>query len=70
MKKIITLLLSVVTVLVACFAFGGCKNKESKIKVVPVSLSSEEYAFAIKKGDTELKNSINDFFKEKKSEIE
>ena len=32
MKKIITLLLSVVTVLVACFAFGGCKNKESKIK--------------------------------------
>lgn len=70
MKKIITLLLSVVTVLVACFAFSGCKNKESKIKVVPVSLSSEEYAFAVKKGDTKLKNSINDFFKEKKSEIE
>lgn len=70
MKKIITLLLSIVTVLVACFAFSSCKNKESKIKVVSVSLSSEEYAFAVKKGDTELKNSINDFFKEKKSEIE
>lgn len=69
MKKIITLLLSVVTVLVACFAFSGCKNKESKIKVVPVSLSSEEYAFAIKKGDTELKNSVNTFLKEKKADI-
>ncbi len=70
MKKIITLLLSIVTVLVACFAFSGCKNKESKIKVVPVSLSSEEYAFAIKKGDTELKNSVNTFLKEKKADID
>lgn len=70
MKKIITLLLSVVTVLVACFAFSGCKNKESKIKVVPVSLSSEEYAFAIKKGDTELKNSVNAFLKDKKADID
>lgn len=70
MKKIITLLLSVVTVLVACFAFGGCKKKESKIKVVPVSLSSEEYAFAVKKGDTELKNSVNAFLKDKKADID
>ena len=70
MKKIITLLLSVVTVLVACFAFSGCKNKESKIKVVPVSLSSEEYAFAVKKGDTELKNSVNAFLKDKKADID
>lgn len=71
MKKIITLLLGIITILISCFAFCGCNGKDSKIKIVPVSLSTgENYAFAIKKGDTELKNSVNSFLKDKKSEID
>lgn len=84
MKKFLTVLLICAITFLSCFAFSGCfddsgdagDNSDSSgkgnavLKAVPVSLSSEEYAFAVKKGDTELKKSVNDFLKDKKTEID
>ena len=60
MKKIITLVLAML-MCVACVAFTACGGKQ-QISLVNVDLSSEEYAFAVKKGDTALKTSVNEFF--------
>lgn len=72
MKKIIALIMTALIAVFGCFALTGCTETEGEalLKVVPVTLSSEQYAFAVKKGDTELKNSVNKFFKDKKTEIE
>lgn len=72
MKKIIAIILSIITI-VACVcmsaACDGDDANEPVVKLVNIDLSSEEYGFAIKKGDTELLNKVNTFFKEKRAEI-
>ena len=74
MKKIIALIMTALVALFGCISLTGCiltdETGESLLKVIPVDLSSEQYAFAIKKGDTELKTSVNQFFKDKKTEID
>ena len=71
MKKIIAIILAIVTVVGCVCMFAACGDTESEpvIKMVNVDLSSEEYGFAIRKGDTALKASVNAFFAEKKDEI-
>lgn len=60
MKKFIALVLAAL-MLVACFA--GCSKTESKgaVKVISIPLTVEEYAYAVKKGDSELLNQLNEF---------
>ena len=73
MKKLFTALLALVlgaTCLFTATACDGCNDDEDKIKIVNVDLSSEEYAFAVKKGDVQLKNSVNQFFVDNKAEID
>lgn len=74
MKKLFTVIIAALTVVAACFSFAACGNNQSagksKIKAIEVDLSSEQYAFAVKKGDDELKASVNQFFKDKKTEID
>lgn len=61
MKKILALVLTLLMV-VACFA--GCGNSaSSKVKVIDLALSSEEYAFAVAKENVDFLNSVNDFLK-------
>lgn len=61
MKKILAVILATL-MLVACFA--GCSGKAStKVKVIDLPLSSEEYAFAVAKTDTEFLGKVNAFLK-------
>lgn len=68
MKKFLTILMTAILSVVCVFGLTAC-GAETKIKLVSVDLSSEEYAFAIKKGDDALKNSVNQFFKDKAAEV-
>lgn len=61
MKKILAIILTL-ALIVACFA--GCGNTAStKVKVIDIPLSSEEYAFAVAKTDTEFLGQVNTFLK-------
>ncbi len=74
MKKILAALLTVATVIACAFAFTACDKKgggtTEKIKMVDVDLSSEQYAFIVKKGDTELLNTVNGILDAKATEIQ
>lgn len=43
-------------------------NSSKKVKVISVPLTEEEYAFAVAKGNTELKNQINSIMEELKKD--
>lgn len=73
MKKALIVVLAVIMAVGCVFALAACnKNTQSEevVEVVDVDLSSEEYAFAVKKNDTALLNSVNAFFAEKKAEVD
>lgn len=71
MKKLLAIIMSCLMVVACCFAFGACSNsKKDVLKMVNVDLSSEQYAFAVKKTDASLLNSVNAFLSEKKTEID
>ena len=74
MKKILAALLTVATVITCAFAFTACDKKgggaTEKIKMVDVDLSSEQYAFIVKKKDTELLKTVNDILDAKATEIQ
>jgi len=69
MKKALTAILAAIISIVCLFAAAACKSASNKISIVEVDLSSEEYGFAIKKGNDELLSSVNAFFKEKADDI-
>ena len=61
MKKILTLLLCFMMLCTGLFVFTSCGgNAEPKVKLIDVKLTDENYAIAIGKGKTELKNQINE----------
>ena len=61
MKKLLAIILTL-ALIVACFA--GCGgNASTKVKVIDIPLSSEEYAFAVAKTDTEFLGQVNTFLK-------
>lgn len=74
MKKILAALLTVATVITCAFAFTACDKKgggaTEKIKMVDVDLSSEQYAFIVKKKNTELLNTVNNILDAKATEIQ
>ena len=74
MKKILAAILTVATVITCAFAFTACNNKgggaTEKIKMVDVDLSSEQYAFIVKKEDTGLLNTVNGILDAKATEIQ
>lgn len=74
MKKILAALLTVATVITCAFAFTACDKKgggaTEKIKMVDVDLSSEQYAFIVKKKDSELLNTVNGILDAKATEIQ
>lgn len=74
MKKILAALLTVAMVIICAFAFTACDKKgggaTEKIKMVDVDLSSEQYAFIVKKEDTELLNTVNGILDAKATEIQ
>lgn len=50
----------------AAVCIASCDNTETKdvVKVIDIKLTDEEYAFAVKKGNTELLNDFNEFLAE------
>ena len=66
MKKIVSLLLVAVMLLSTLAIFASCSGEEadasaSKVKVIDIPLTVEEYAFAVSKGNTELLGQLNAF---------
>ena len=57
MKKFIACLFLVCSL----FLITSCKKDEVKVKIIDIQLTEEEYAFAVEKGNEELKNSFNTF---------
>lgn len=62
MKKIISFTLAAL-MLLSLFAFTSCSKTDTSVKVIDIALTSEEYAFAVQKGDAELLASLNSFLK-------
>lgn len=69
MKKFLLLVLAFVLGL-TCLGMTACGGNDDQIKLVKIDLSSEEYAFAVKKGDTALKNQVNQFFVDEKDAVD
>lgn len=65
MKKFIALALMAL-MLIGCFA--GCTAENTKVKVIDLPLSSEEYAFAVAQNDTEFLGKVNAFLKKIKED--
>lgn len=58
MKRIISLFICII----ALFSLSSCKkNERTKVKFIDISLTNEEYAFAIKKGNSSLKDDFDNF---------
>ncbi len=57
MKKFVALLMVAVLALCLCACSGSETNKD--VKVIDITLTEEDYAFGVKKGDTELLNKVN-----------
>ena len=71
MKKFLTLILAMLLCVSCCVGLTACSCAgDDEVKIVAVDLSNEQYAYAVKKGDTQLLNSVNTFLVEKKSEID
>ena len=58
MKKFVALLLVAVLALTLC-ACGGSGDTNKDVKVIDISLTEEDYAFGVKKGDAELLSKVN-----------
>lgn len=67
MKKLFATLAAVALTAVSAVAFAACGSGE-KVSVKDIELTSEEYAFAIKKGNTELLDSVNTLLTEWKTD--
>ena len=59
MKKIITLILTAILVVGCCVGLTACGKGKEKLEVKNIELTEETYAFAIAKGNTTLKESVN-----------
>lgn len=64
MKKIITLLVTLILTMGCIFGLTACDKKKGQIKFIDVKLTDEEYAIAVNKGKPQLKADINNALKE------
>jgi polar amino acid transport system substrate-binding protein len=61
MKKIVVMLLA----LISLVGITGCgKTEGDAVKIIDVKLTDEDYAYVVKKGNTELVNDFNSFLDE------
>ncbi len=60
MKKTILSILIVAMIVVSAIGMMACNKDTSKVKVVEIQLTEEEYAIGVKKGNTELLGQINE----------
>ena len=67
MKKLSVFLVACLMAAVSVFGFAGC-SKESKVKVINIELTSEDYVFAVKTGDTATQTALNTFMADLKEE--
>ena len=69
MKKVLSIVLALVLVLAIGVCAVGCEKAEAstKVKVIDLALSAEEYAFAVNKQDTEFLSKVNAFLDKIKS---
>lgn len=60
MKKVIGIILAIMTVVACVFAFAACKTSAEKVEVKEIELTAESYAFIVKKGNTEMQTAANE----------
>ena len=59
MKKTLSVLLASAAIF-GCFAFASCADRSENVKVFKeLELTAEDYAFAVKKGNTDLLARVN-----------
>ncbi len=63
MKKFLSLALAVL-MLFGCVAMLASCGDDAKVKIIDIKLTDEEYAYLIKKGNTELQSDFNAFLAE------
>lgn len=69
MKKLLILILMLT--LCVTFSFTACgEQSSSKVKMIDIKLSSEEYGVAVKTGDTALLNTVNQVLADNQTAIE
>ena len=66
MKKLIALLM--VTVLALCLCACGSSDTNKDVKVIDITLTEEDYAFGVKKGDAELLSKVNAYIEQIKQD--
>lgn len=67
MKKLMTVLLTLVLTISCAISLAAC-GKKAKLKVVETALTAESYAYAVKKGNTELLTSVNELLADMKAD--
>ena len=60
MKKLLALILSVLTAVGCCFACTACGGGKKLTVYAQYELTAESYAYLVKKGETDLVNSVNE----------
>lgn len=70
MKKSIALIIAFTVLLTGLVALTGCgaKKESSKVKVIDIQLTQEEYAFGVDKNQPELLAKVNEFIAKIKSD--
>ena len=66
MKKVVLAVIAALLASVLCFAIVGCASPEN-VKVIAVKLTDESYAYAVKEGNKELLDKVNEFMGKLKS---
>ena len=70
MKKHIAILTAITLLLISCIPLAGCNSSKtgSKVKVIGIALTEEEYAFGVDKSQPELLTKVNKFIAQIKSD--
>lgn len=68
MKRLVSFLTAVTLLMTCIFVLTGCGSSGSKVKVIDVQLTQEEYAFGVDKSQPELLEEVNKFIAQIKSD--
>ena len=67
MKKVIGIILAIVTIVSCVFALAACGGKTEAVEVKGIELTAESYAFLVKKGNTAMVTAANDLLSDLKA---
>ena len=68
MKKTLSLILAIVTIVSSVFCFASCGKTGDVAKVIDIELSTEEYAYCFGKENTELLGKMNEYLAQIKAD--